>query len=221
MDQEINRSSPIRIIISDDHPIVRQGLRTMLEAYPDLEVIVEAEDGEQAVHLANTLQPDVIIIDIVMPTKDGITATREITQLNPDARILVLTSFDDDDKIFEALKAGAHGYHLKESPPGQLVESIRSVHKGEVTFHPTVARKLLQEIKDPRMMLKESESLTMRELDVLRCLAQGLSNQDIATELTVSIRTVTTHIRHILDKLHLANRTQAALYAVERGIHHK
>jgi len=212
---------PIRVVFADDHPIVRQGLRSMLAAYPDLEVIAEAEDGDETVRLANELQPDVLIIDIVMPVKDGITATREITQANPDARILVLTSFLEDDKIIDAIKAGAMGVHLKESPPQQLVESIRALHRGEIALHPHVTLKLMQEVKNHSSITQDGETLTPREVEVLRCLAQGLSNQDIAALLTVSVRTVTTHIRNILDKLHLANRTQAALYAVEKGIYSK
>jgi NarL family two-component system response regulator LiaR len=153
-----------------------------------------------------------------MPLKDGITAIQEILQTSPEARILVLTSFPDDDKVFRAIKAGAMGYHLKEAAPELLVESIRAIHRGEVALHPSVARKLMQEIKHPHTLNQEGESLTLRELDVLKCLARGLSNQEIARELSVSVRTVTTHIRNILEKLHLANRTQAALYAVERGI---
>lgn len=218
MRQNTDAPGPIRVLIADDHPIVRQGFKTMIDAYPDLSVIAEAADGEQAVRLAADLRPDVLVIDILMPLKDGISAIQEITQANPDARILVLTSFPEDDNILRAIKAGALGYHLKESAPEQLVESIRALHRGEVVLHPLVARRLIQEVKQPQASHREDESLTPRELDVLRCLARGLSNQEIAEELHVSVRTVTTHIRNILDKLQLANRTQAALYAVERGI---
>lgn len=218
MRQNTDTPGPIRVLIADDHPIVRQGFKTMIDAYPDLSVIAEAADGEQAVRLAADLRPDVLVIDILMPLKDGISAIQEITQANPDARILVLTSFPEDDNILRAIKAGALGYHLKESAPEQLVESIRALHRGEVVLHTLVARRLIQEVKQPQASHREDESLTPRELDVLRCLARGLSNQEIAEELHVSVRTVTTHIRNILDKLQLANRTQAALYAVERGI---
>lgn len=218
MNENASIRAQIRVLISDDHPIVRQGLRTMLEAYPDLEVVAEAEDGEQAVRLAAETQPDILLIDLQMPRKDGITAIQEIIQSNPEARILVLTSFPDDDRVLRAIKAGAMGYQIKESSPEELVESIRAMQRGEVALHPYAARKLMQEIRQPNTMLLNGEPLTSREQDVLRCLARGLSNQEIANELTVSVRTVTTHIRNILDKLQLSNRTQAALYAVERGI---
>ncbi len=207
---------PIRVMITDDHPIIRQGLRMMLESYSDLEIVAEAEDGEQAVRLALEIQPDVLVMDIQMPVKDGITAIQEITQANPDARILVLTSFPEDDYIFEAIKAGALGFHLKESSPEQLVDSIRAVFRENISLHPIIARKLIREIKHPQYLQIEEEPLSPRELDVLNCLARGLSNQEIAAELTISVRTVTTHVRNILDKLHLSNRTQAALYAVQR-----
>jgi len=205
-------------MISDDHPIVRQGLKTMLEAYPDMTVVAEAEDGEQTVLMAAEIKPDILVIDLLMPQKDGITAIQEITEANPEARILVLTSFLEDDNILRAIRAGAMGYHLKESSPAQLVESIRALHRGEVALHPDVARKLMQEIKQPHATQQGGDALTPREMDVLKCLARGRSNQEIASELTVSVRTVTTHIRNILDKLQLSNRTQAALYAVEKGI---
>jgi DNA-binding NarL/FixJ family response regulator len=205
-------------MISDDHPIVRQGLRMMLEAYPDLDVVAEAEDGEQAVRLAAEVHPDVLVIDLQMPLKDGFTAIQEITGANPAARILVLTSFPEDDNVFRAIKAGAMGYVLKETAPEQLVESIRAIQRGEVALHPVIARKLVQEIRQPAEERLKGEQLTPREVDVLKRLARGLSNQEIAAELSVSVRTVTTHVRNILDKLRLANRTQAALYAVEQGI---
>jgi NarL family two-component system response regulator LiaR len=218
MAENVDIHSPIRVMISDDHPIVRQGLRMMMEAYPDLEVVAEAGDGEQAVRLAAETQPDVLVIDLQMPLKDGITAIQEITQANPAARILVLTSFPEDDNVFRAIKAGALGYVLKETAPEQLVESIRAIQRGEVALHPVIARKLVKEIRQPEEVRLKGEPLTPRELDVLKRLARGLTNQEIAEELSVSVRTVTTHVRSILDKLRLANRTQAALYAVEQGI---
>lgn len=217
MDSAI-RDDPIRIMICDDHPLVRYGFRVVLESYPDLALVAEATNGEQAVSIAQQVLPDVMIMDIQMPVMDGIAAIQQITQANPTARILVLTSFPDDDNVFRAIRAGAMGFLLKDSSPDQLIESIRAVHRGEVALHPSVARKLMQEIKQPPSLPLAGEQLTPRELDVLRCLARGETNQEIARTLTVSVRTVTTHVRNILEKLHLANRTQAALYAVEQGI---
>jgi len=211
-------AEPIRVLIADDHPVVRQGLGVVLAAQPDMELVAEAADGEEAVRKAQETQPDVIIMDLQMPVKDGLTAIREIDEAHLAARILVLTSFAEDDNVFAAVKAGAVGFLLKDSPPKQLLEAIRTVHRGESALHPAIARQLLQEIKRPSRLPLAEEPLTPRELDVLQCLARGLSNREIADELTVSVRTVTTHVRNILDKLHLANRTQAALYAVEQGI---
>jgi DNA-binding NarL/FixJ family response regulator len=211
-------TEPIRVLIADDHPIVRQGLEVVLAAQPDMELVAEATNGEEAVRLAQEAQPDIIIMDLKMPVKDGLTAIEEISQAQLPARILVLTSFPDDDNVFTAIKVGAMGFLLKDSPPEDLLEAIRTVHRGESALHPTIARKLVQEIKRPPKLPLAEEPLTPRELDVLYCLAQGLSNREIAKKLVISIRTVTTHVRNILDKLHLANRTQAALYAVEHGI---
>jgi len=211
-------TEPIRVLIADDHPIVRQGLRVLLAAQPDMELVAEATNGEEAVRQAREMQPDVIIMDLQMPVKDGLTAIKEIDRARLAAQILVLTSFPDDDNVFAAIKAGAVGFLLKDSPPEHLLEAIRTVYRGESVLHPTIARKLIQEIKRPSRFPLTEEPLTPRELDVLQCLTKGLSNREIANELVISIRTVTTHVRNILDKLHLANRTQAALYAVERGI---
>ena len=208
----------IRVLIADDHPIVRQGLSVVLAAQPDMELVSEATNGQEAVDSAQETQPDVIIMDLKMPVKDGLTAIKEIDSLLPSARILVLTSFPDDDSVFRAIKSGATGFLLKDSPPEQLLDAIRTVYSGESALHPSIARKLMQEIKTPTELPPSQDPLTPRELDVLQCLAQGLSNKEIAAELSVSTRTVTTHVRNILDKLHLANRTQAALYAQQKGI---
>ena len=208
----------IRILIADDHPIVRQGLEIVLAAQPDLELVAQATNGEEAVQLAQDTQPDVIIMDLLMPVKDGLTAIGEIKRANLDAQILVLTSFPDDDKVFTAIKLGATGFLLKDSPPEHLLDAIRTVHRGESALHPAIARKLMQEIFQPSKLRLSSDPLTPREIEVLRCLSQGSSNREIAQSLSISVRTVTTHVRNILDKLHLANRTQAALYAVDRGI---
>jgi NarL family two-component system response regulator LiaR len=210
--------APIRVLIAEDHPIMRQGLGVVLDAYEDLVLVGEAENGEQAVQLAQTLKPDVIVMDIQMPVKDGITAIQEIANLGLETRILVLTSYPDDDKVFQAIKAGAMGYFLKETRSEQLAEAIRLVQRGEAALPPAIARKLMQEIQEPTETITPEEALTPREMEILRYLARGLSNQEIADELEISITTVATHVRNILGKLHLANRTQAALYAVEQGI---
>ncbi len=211
-------TNKIRILIADDHPLVRQGLDVVLGAQPDMHLVAAATNGDEAIHLARETKPDVIIMDLHMPIISGLTAIKEINQEDPNARILVLTSFFDDDHVFTAIKAGAVGFLLKDSPPQQLIEAIRTVHSGESALHPIIARKLIQELKHPPALPPAPEQLTPRELEVLYCLARGLSNREIAAELSVSFRTVTTHVRNILDKLHLANRTQAALYAHEHGM---
>ncbi len=215
---ETEVSTSIRVLIADDHQIVRQGLEVVLENYDDVILVGEAEDGEQAVRLATELKPDVIVMDIQMPVKDGITAIQEITSINPKVRILVLTSYPDDDMVYQAIKEGAVGYFLKDTRSEQLVEAIRTVHRGEVALQPIIARKLLLDIKKPPSYPKTEEPLTSREVDVIQYLAQGYSNQQIAQELSISVRTAATHVRNILGKLQLANRTQAALYAVEKKI---
>lgn len=208
----------IRILIADDHAIVREGLRTLITAKPGLELVGEAADGEEAVVLARSLTPDVILLDMIMPRKDGLEAIRAIKGENPQARILVLTSFSDDDKVFAAIKAGALGYLLKDSSPQQLLQAIRDVHQGQPTLHPTVALKLIRELNQPSGLPLSEEPLSERELETLRLVAQGLANQEIADKLSISERTVGKHVSNILDKLHLANRTQAALYALRRGL---
>ncbi len=214
-------SDTIRVAIADDHPIVRQGLGVALGAQDDIELVGEASNGDEAVELAKAVRPDVMIMDLQMPVKDGIAAIEEITQDNEQACILVLTSFPEDKYVFSAIKAGAMGFMLKEAPPEELLASIRTVYSGEAALHPVIARKLIQEVKIPTETQSSLDPLTPREMDVLRCLARGLSNREIADELTVSVRTVTTHMRNILDKLHVSNRTQAALYALEHGVRPK
>jgi NarL family two-component system response regulator LiaR len=208
----------IRILIADDHAIVREGLRALIGAKPDMELVGEAADGVEAVQKARSLQPDVILLDLVMPRKDGIEAIGEIKQENPEAHILVLTSFAEDEKVFSAIKAGALGYLLKDSSPQELLQAIRDVHRGESSLHPAVARKLIGELNRPSDLPATEEPLTEREVEVLSLVARGLSNQEIAERLVVSERTVRTHVSNILGKLHLANRTQAALYAVREGL---
>lgn len=208
----------IRILIADDHALVRKGLRTFIANDPGIEVVGEAEDGVEAVLLADSLQPDVILMDIMMPRQDGVEAIKQIKLKNPAARILVITSFTEDDKVFPAIKHGALGYLLKDSSPAQLVQAIHSVYRGQPTLHPMVALKLIREINEPSDLPPTEDPLTEREVEVLKLVARGLTNQDIAETLVISERTVGNHIGNILSKLHLANRTQAALYALREGL---
>lgn len=208
----------IRVLIVDDHAIVRKGISALLSESGGFEIVAEVADGKEAVRAAEGTQPDVILMDLLMPVMDGIEATRQITSRWPEARILVLTSFAADNKVFPAIKAGALGYLLKDSSPEALIRAIHQVFRGEPALHPTIARKLLQEIAQPADLPPTPETLTARELDVLRLIAQGMSNQEIASELAISEPTVRAHVSHILGKLHLASRTQAALYAVREGM---
>ena len=210
--------TPIRILIADDHAVVREGLRALIEAKPDMELVGEAEDGVEAVLMARTLKPDVILLDLLMPRMDGIQAIGEIRQENPHARILILTSFAADDKVFPAIKAGALGYLLKDSSSQALIQAIREVYRGESSLHPTIARKLIREILRPSTAASAENLLTEREVGVLKLIAGGLSNQEIAETLVISERTVSSHVSNILEKLHLANRTQAAVYALREGL---
>jgi two-component system, NarL family, response regulator LiaR len=208
----------IRVLIADDHPVVREGLRGLIEIQPNLELAGEAVDGVEAVEKARSLQPDVILLDMVMPRKDGVQAIAEIKQENPQARILVLTSFSESEKALPAIKAGALGYLLKDSAPEELLQAISNVYHGQISLHPAIARLLVQELSQPSDLPPAEEPLTEREVEVLQLIAQGLSNQEIADTLVVGERTVSTHVSNILDKLHLANRTQAALYALRKGL---
>jgi NarL family two-component system response regulator LiaR len=208
----------IRVLIVDDHAIVRKGIRALLTESGGFEIVAEVADGEEAVRSAEETRPDVILMDLLMPGMDGIEATRRITYSRPETRILVLTSFAADNKLFPAIKAGASGYLLKDSSPEALVRAIHQVHRGEPALHPVIARKLLQEVAEPAIPKPTPEALTAREMTVLQLIAQGLSNQEIADELVVSEPTVRAHVSRILSKLHLASRTQAALYAVREGL---
>jgi two-component system, NarL family, response regulator LiaR len=211
-------SNTIRILLTDDHVVVRRGTQALLSTEPEIQVVGEAKNGEEAVAKAEELRPDVILMDLEMPVMDGIEAIRRITASQKDARILVLTSFATDDKVFPAIKAGALGYLLKDSSPDELVRAIRQVYRGESSLHPTIARKLLQEMSRPSQKPPTDDPLTEREFEVLKLVAQGNSNQDIADELIISEATVRTHVSNILSKLHLASRTQAALYALKEGL---
>ncbi len=208
----------IRVLIADDHAIVRKGVRALLATEPDIDVVGEAGDGAEVVALAESLKPDVILMDLVMPKLDGIEATRRIAGRQPGVRILVVTSFAADDKVFPAIKAGALGYLLKDSSPDDLVRAIRQVYRGEPSLEPAIARKVLYELAHPPESPPTPEPLTEREMEVLRLVAQGLSNREIAAKLSVTEMTARTHVSNILSKLHLASRTQAALYALREGL---
>ena len=210
----------IRVLIADDHAVVREGTRQILEQEPDITVLGEAADGEEAIRLAGTDQPDVVIMDVSMPRVDGITATKQIKAKYPKIAVLVLSAYDDDQFVFSLLEAGAAGYLLKSVRGHELVEAIRAVHAGESVLHPAVARKVLNHFvpaagKSPRQ--RPAEVLSERELDVLRLASQGLSNQDIADKLILSLRTVQAHFSHIFNKLQVSSRTEAVVRALKEG----
>lgn len=210
---------PIRVLLTDDHAIVRKGVRALLATERDIQVVGEASNGLEALAQAEALRPDVILMDLVMPELEGIEATRQITAKLPGTRVLVLTSFAADEKVFPAIKAGALGYLLKDSGPEELVGAIRKVYRGEPWLEPSIARKVLMELSHPpKQQPLTADPLTEREFDVLRLIAKGCSNKEIALKLSVSDLTVRTHVSNILCKLHLASRTQAALYALQKGI---
>ncbi len=213
---------PIRVLIADDHAIVRQGIRAVLTEAGGFEVVAEVGNGQEAVTQAEALRPDVILMDLLMPVMNGIEATRQITSAVPRGqqgpRILVLTSFAADDQVFPAIKAGALGYLLKDSSPEDLVHAIHQVYLGEPSLHPNIARMLLREVAHPPEPQPPPDALSTREMDVLRLVAKGLSNREIADRLVISEPTVRAHMSNILGKLHLASRTQAALYAVREGL---
>lgn len=214
----MDRTKNIRVLIADDHPIIRDSLRTLIITEPDLELVGEAVNGQEAVEKTDQLKPDVILMDLVMPVKDGLQAIGEIKQLHPDVSILVLTSFSDEDKVFPAIRAGALGYLLKDSEPQQLLKAIHDVYRGEASLHPSIALQVIREINRPSSLPPVENPLSERELDVLKLVAQGLTNQEIAARLVRSEWTIRTHVRNILGKLHLANRTQAALFALREGL---
>jgi len=208
----------IGVFLADDHAVVRAGLEALIGTEEQMTVVGTAADGEEAIAKVALLNPDVILLDLQMPRKSGIEAISAIKAHDPEARILVLTSFSEDDKVFAAIKAGASGYLLKDATPEELLQAIRQVHSGKSSLAPEIARKVIQELNRPTSLPPTEEPLTEREVEILQLVARGYSNQQIAETLVISERTARTHISNILAKLHLANRTQAALYALRHGL---
>jgi len=207
----------VRVMLVDDHSVVREGLKNYLGALGSFQVVGEASTGAEALDVAARTNPQVVLMDLVMPVMDGIEATRRLHETLPDIKVIVLTSFADDDKLFPALRAGAVAYLLKDVGPAELAEAINAAARGEIRLHPEVTRRLITGMADVSEKRPE-DLLTGREMDVLRCLSRGTSNKEIAAELFISEKTVKTHVSSILAKLGLADRTQAALYAVRKGV---
>ena len=206
-------TEPIRVLLVDDHAVVREGLRAFLELQPDIVVVGEADGGETALAVAAKLKPDVVLMDLVMPDGDGITALRHLREESPDVHVLVLTSYIDDAQVFGAIQAGAAGYQLKDIQPEALADAIRDVHNGRPALHPEAQTRLMH-----RTSGRPGSTLTPRERDVLRLLAEGFANKEIARRLFVSEKTVKTHVSSILQKLGVQDRTQAALAAVRQRL---
>jgi DNA-binding NarL/FixJ family response regulator len=224
-------SKKIRVLIVDDHAVVRQGLRGFIDLQDDMEVISEGANGSEAVTLARQLQPDVILLDLVMPQLDGVAATPQILEVSPHSRVLILTSFGEDDKVFPAIRAGAQGYLLKDIHPNELLRAVREAHQGKVQLHPEIAQKLMSAVatnptKPTAASAAPAESartspggdLTEREREVLNRIAQGMNNREIAEAMIISEKTVKTHVSNILSKLGLEDRTQAAIWALKHGL---
>ena len=205
----------VRVLLVDDHPVVRQGLRALLSTQDGIEVVGEADDGEAAVAAAERLSPDVVLMDVVMPGMDGVEALRRIGERRPQTRVVMLTSYADERRAMEAVDAGASGFLLKDASPRDVAAAIRAAHRGEAVLHPSVAAKLLAERRRPPAAHTD---LTARELEVLGLIARGLQNKQIAAQLHVSEKTVKTHVSAILRKLAVADRTQAAMYAVRERL---
>jgi len=210
-------------MIVDDHQVVRQGLRTFLELVGDIQVVGEAADGAAALDLARRAQPDVVLMDLVMPVMDGIAATRQLKALGLGLQVIALTSFAEDDKVFPAIQAGASSYLLKDVSPDDLVAAIRAAHRGEARLHPDVTRKLMDAVRSDAGAAAvrgqpPSDDLSAREREVIGLVAEGLSNREIAGRLVISEKTVKTHLTHILSKLGLSDRTQLAIYAFRTGL---
>ena len=208
----------IRILVVDDQTVVREGLAAILANYPDIEVIGQASDGIQAMEIVKKEKPDVVLLDMKMPNQDGLTTIPKIKEFSPATRILVVTAFTENDLVYQAIKAGALGYILKDATRDQLLQAVRDVDQGRASLQPSIAVKLIQEINHPTELTYTADPLTRRELETIRLIARGLSNQEIADKLVVNERTIAKYVSSILDKLQLANRTQAALYALREGI---
>ncbi len=211
-------NTPIRILVADDHPIVRDGLIAILSTQPDLDVVGEAATGSETVQQVATLQPDVVLLDLEMPDLDGVEAMRRIRESHPGVRVIVFTAFDTDERILGAVRAGAQGYLLKGAPREEIFRAIRVVHAGNSLLQPIVASKLLRQVSQEQATTTTLEALTPRELDVLRLLARGLENKEIAVELVISERTVKFHVSSILGKLGAGNRTEAVAIAAQQGL---
>jgi len=210
----------IRVLIADDHAVVREGTRQILEQEPDLKVVGEAADGDEAVKLTGSSKPDVAIIDISMPRVDGIEATKQIKALYPQVAVLILTAYDDDQFVFSLMEAGAAGYLLKSVRGSELVDAVRAVYSGESVLHPSIARKVLNRFVpslEKGQRQEPPEILSQREMEVLHLATHGLSNQDIADELSLSLRTVQAHLGHIFNKLRVSSRTEAVVRALKEG----
>ncbi len=210
--------NPIRILVADDHPIVRDGLVAILSTQPDFEVVGEAGNGPEAIERATTLQPDVMLLDLEMPELDGVEVLRRLAQSNPEVRVIVFTAFDTDERILGAVQAGAQGYLLKGAPRKELFEAVRVVHAGGSLLQPVVASKLLRQVSHQSHAVPTVDALTPREVEVLRLLAQGLQNKEIAAQLVISERTVKFHVSSIMSKLGAGNRTEAVTLAAQQGL---
>jgi NarL family two-component system response regulator LiaR len=211
--------SDVKVLIVDDHRLVREGLRTYLELIEGIRIIGEAKNGIEAIDQVQKHEPDIVLMDLVMPDMDGIEATRKIQELHPNTKVIVLTSFTDDENVFPAIQAGASGYLLKDISPSDLSQAIRAVNEGEKQLHPEITKKLMDQFVNPNIEhIFDLEDLTPRETDVLRLIAQGMSNKEIANALTISEKTVKTHVSSILNKLDLVDRTQAAIFALKKRL---
>jgi DNA-binding NarL/FixJ family response regulator len=209
----------IQVLIADDHPVVRRGLLFFLKTQKEIEIVGEASNGEEAVQLVQQRKPDVVLMDLVMPVMDGIEATKKIKEVAPDTKILILTSFSDQDHVIPAIRAGASGYQLKDIEPDELVRAIHAVMNGESQLHPKVTTHVIKHLADGAPQEEDQiTKLTKREREVLAEIAKGKSNKEIALALSITEKTVKTHVSNILAKLELSDRTQAALYAVKHGI---
>jgi NarL family two-component system response regulator LiaR len=208
----------INVLLVDDQTVVREGLAALLSFYPEIEVVGQAMDGIQGLEMVRKTNPDVVLLDLVMPRQDGLSTIPGIKEASPKTKILVVTGFAENDMVYQAIKAGALGYILKDSTREQLLQAIRDVSEGKASLQPSIALKLIQEINEPTELTKTADPLTPRELETLRLIARGQSNQEIAESLVVHERTIAKYVSSILDKLQLANRTQAALYALREGL---